>query len=168
MNDKKLFFLIILFVFIFEYKFIYMPGKKKLDSVNQIIFQKHSDKQLLDKLCFEYEQKKKSEEERIIRTADSDFSLFSYMGNLIEKQKIEKNITGIKPLPLVDKESFVIEKIRLNMENITLQQVYDFLYGMESSANAIYIPEFRMRRNRQQQFLLSAEMEILSIKTNER
>ncbi len=163
MNDKKLF-LLMLCVFIFEYKFIYSPGKRKLDALNQVISQKQSDMQLLEKLCCEYESKKKKEEENILKTSNPNFSLFSYISRLIEQQKIEKNIMAIKPFPITEKESFQIEKIRLNIENVTLQQIYDFLHGIESSTNIVYIPEFRMRRNREKPFLLSVEMELLSIK----
>lgn len=165
MNDKKLFLLIVVFVLVFEYKFIYSPGRKRLDAVNQIIEQKESDMQLLEKLCFEYELKRQREQETIVKTAAPDFSLFSYLGNLIEQKNLENNITGIKPMPHTFKESFQMEKIRLNFENITLQQIYDFLHSMENSKNAVYIPEFRMRRNREKPFFLSVEMELLSMKS---
>jgi len=164
MNDKKLILLIMAFILVFEYKFIYSPGRRKLEALDSFIAQKQSDMQLLEKLCAEYELKKAREEEGIVKIARPDFSLFSYLGKTVERKKLEKNITGIKPIPLIEKEAFQIEKIRLNLENITLQQIYDFLQEVENSENGVYVPEFRMRRNRDRQFLLGVEMELLSIK----
>ncbi|MCK9266789.1 hypothetical protein M0P98_07980 [bacterium] len=164
MNDKKMLILIIIFVFVFEYKFIYMPGRKKLETVNKIVSQKQSDMELLEKLCSEYELTKKNEEDTLLKTADSDFSLFSFLGKIIEKQNLEKNISSIKPLPIIEKESFLIEKIRISVDNVTLQQIYDFLYSIETSRNAIYVPEYRMKRNKEKEFLLGVEMELLSIR----
>jgi|LSQX01.2.fsa_nt_gb hypothetical protein len=164
MNDKKMLILIIIFVFVFEYKFIYMPGKKKLETVNKIVSQKQSDMELLEKLCSEYELTKKSEEDTLLKTAGSDFSLFSFLGKIIEEQNLEKNISSIKPLPIIEKESFLIEKIRISVDNVTLQQIYDFLYSIETSQNAIYVPEYRMKRNKEKEFLLGVEMELLSIR----
>jgi len=164
MNDKKLLILVMAVLIVFEYRFIYSPGKRKLGGLNLAISQKESDSRLLDKLCKEYQDKQLKEKDEMLLTSGPEFSLFAYLGSLIEKGKMEKNVTGIKPLPIIEKESFLVEKIGISMDNITLQQLYNFLYGLEKGSNPVYVPEFRMRRNREKQFLLSAEMELLSIK----
>ncbi|MCX8082812.1 MAG: hypothetical protein N3D17_05400 [bacterium] len=163
--DKKKIILIILFLSLLEIRFIYIPARNKVVSLNKLITAKQKDKETLLKLCEEY--KEKGEGEEPLRITDEEFSLLSYTGNLIESKNLERNITGLQPLRTEEKGNFKIESIRMGMKGITLSQLYEFLYDIEKAKYGIYIPDFRMQKQKDSPHLLDIEIELLVVKEAE-
>jgi hypothetical protein len=164
MTNKNFFALMLIFLLIIQYRFLYLPGKNRIDYLNSSIVKKESEFETLQKLCTEYKEQESTEDKNTVKIAREGFSLFSYTGALITNQNLEKNIDGIQPLPVSIKEGFSIERVKLTLKDITLKQMYDFLYKIETSGDTIYIPEFRMHRNKEKNFLLSTEMELTTVK----
>lgn len=165
MDNKRLFMFLLIFLVIIQYKFVYLQGRGRVVSLNKVIEEKRSDLESLQKLCAEYKEKQKNEEENAVKVSGEDFSLFSYVGGLLTKRKLEKNITGIQPLPLSEKGSFKMERLSLSIKDVTLKQLYDFLYEIENSKNAVYTSYFVMRKNKEQPFFLNVEMELVALKS---
>lgn len=165
MNNKKLFALLLVFLIIIQFKFVYSPAKNRLGSLNKLIGSRESELETLQKLCMEYREQENREREDAGKIAKADFSLFSYTGKLLAKHNLEKNVAGIQPLPLSEKEGFRIERLKLSLKSVTLKQLYDFLYEIESSQNAVFIPDFRMRKDKENPFFLSTEIELIAVKT---
>jgi hypothetical protein len=163
MNINKLVLLIIAGLMVFEYQFVFIPGRKKLNSISRIISQKKEDSRLLQKLCDEYKSIKKTENRSIIKFTDDNFSVFSFVGETIEKQNLNSNVRGIKPFPVEKEESFETERVKLSMENIALKDLYTFLKTIEGQGT-VYVSEFRLSRNKRKPFFLSAEIELITFK----
>ncbi|MCD6408130.1 hypothetical protein J7L87_03670 [bacterium] len=164
MNTKRLIILILVAAVVFEYRFIFSPSRKRIISLNKLIEKKKEDYKLLKKMCQEYEKLKKGGKSSSVKIADKKFSLFSYVGDVIEKKNLKQFVRGIKPLPPEEKDSYKIEKIKLTFENITLDKLVDFLIDVEKKNFYVYIPEFSMRKNKEKPYLLSVEMEMFIIK----
>ncbi len=164
MKDKKIIFLLVLFILVFEYRFIYVPSVNKIESMDELIVQKQSDLQLLKRMAEEYRSMSIYAGQDSARLSEQDFSLFAYIGDMVEGLEMARHVRGITPLPPATREGIVTERLRMNVENVTLQQVYNLLDSIESGDEAIYVPEFRMRRQRERQSLLNAEMEIITFK----
>jgi len=163
-NGKKLVLLLSFAVVLFLYQFVFLPGKKKLCSLESLTAKKVSDYTLLKTLCEKY---KKSLESKTIfepEYADKRFSLLSFLGEIIEEMKLKNNMKEVKPLPQVKKNNLVYEKVKLTITDISLEKVYAFLQKIENSNNFVYISNFQMKKNRKNPFLLSIVMELLIIK----
>jgi len=145
-----------------EFRFVYIPVKKRITSLDKLIAAKHQDRETLLKLCDDYRKKGTGEEP--LKIASKRFSLLSYTGNLIEKRNLEKNITGLQPLRTDKKGDLLVESVRIGLKGITLQQLYEFLYGIEKAQNGIYVPDFRMQKEKDAPYLLDMEMELLAVK----
>ena len=166
MNKRKLFLLIVLLAVFAQLRLVYFPQKKKISSLNRQISAKEKDRDELSALCMEYASKKNGGGESSLKIAENNFSLFSYAGKLIEKQNLERSIAGIQPLSPAEKEGYITERTRLSVKGITLKQLYDFLYEIEVKENAVYISDFRMRRDKENPAFLTAEIELAAIKTS--
>lgn len=160
--DRRKIAVIIIFLLLFELRFIYIPAKKKVTSLDRNIAVKQKDRETLLNLCEEY--RKRAEKEVLLRIAKKEFSLLSYTGNLIEKKNLEKNITGLQPLRAEKKGELVFESVRMGLKGITLKDIYEFLYDIEKTANGIYTSEFRMQRVKDKPHLLDVEMELFVMK----
>lgn len=160
--DTKKITLLFVFLVMLEVRFIYIPAKKNLVSLNELIMAKKKDRDTLVSLCEEYRKRKKEKEPP--RIARKEFSLLSYTVGLIEKKDIKGNITGLQPLKVETKGGFSVESIRIGIEGITLQQLYEFLSSVEKSSEGIYISEFRMERKKDQPHLLGVELELFVMK----
>ncbi len=166
MNNRKLLSLLVLLAVFAEFRLVYFPQKKKINSLNRQIAAKEKDRNELSALCIEYASKENGGSEPSLKIAENNFSLFSYAGKLIEKQNLERSITGIQPLAPAEKEGYITERTRLSMKGITLKQLYDFLYEIEVKENAVYVSDFRMRRDKENPSFLTAEIELAAIKTS--
>lgn len=160
--DRKKIILILALLVLIEFRFIYIPLRKRDVSLAKQIVAKNKDRETLLKLCEEYkEQKAKKEPLKIL---GKEFSLLSYTGNLIETRDLERNITGIQPIRTEKKGNLSVESLRIGLKGITLQQLYGFLYDIESTQNGIYISEFRMQKEKGVPYLLDVDMEIFVLK----
>lgn len=160
MKEKKFILLMVLFVLVFQYRFIYIPAQSRIDYLDNAIAQKNEDIQLLQRLADDYKSKQLTAEESAVKISSKDFSAFNYIGDLVEELNLKSRVRGINPLPPVVKEDFITERIKISMENVTISQVYEFLSKIELSDEPLYIPEYRMNRQRERQSFLNVEMEI--------
>ncbi|MCM8761752.1 MAG: hypothetical protein NC905_03390 [Candidatus Omnitrophica bacterium] len=160
--DRKKIVAVVIFLTLLEFKFVYIPMKKRITSLDKLIVAKNEDKEILLKLCEEYREKGiKGESLKVTR---KEFSLLSYIGNLIEKRNLERNITGLQPLRTDKKGNLSVERVRIGLKGITLQQLYGFLYDIEKAQDGIYISDFRMQKEKDTPYLLDIEMELFVAK----
>jgi len=163
--NKRFFAFLLVFVVIIQLRFVYFPARNKLNSLDKLLDTKESEFAELQKLCIEYKEQQKREKEETSQIAKEKFSLFSYVGNLLTKHGIERNVSGIQPLPISEKEGFRIERVKLSLRDVQLKQLYNLLYEIEVSKNAIRIQDFRMRKEKENSYLLDAEIELVVVKT---
>jgi len=162
--NKRLIILLVIAVVVFEYQFIITPYNKKIRSTENLINKKENDYKILKGLIEEYNEKNRNKSTENAKTVNKNFSLFSFMGKIIEENALLSNIKNINPLPIEKKENFNIEKIKLNIENIPLEKLLKFLSSIEESNFPVYISEFSMVRNKSNPSLLIVNIEIIVIK----
>ncbi|HOV21124.1 MAG TPA: hypothetical protein PLW95_00380 [bacterium] len=162
--NKKLITLIVIALFVFEYQFIITPLNKKIRSTANLINKKKNDYETLKNLIEEYNEKNRNKSIENAKIVNKNFSLFSFVGKIIEENALVSNIKSINPLPVEKKDNFEIEKIKLNIDNIPLEKLLKFLANIEESNFPVYISEFSMVRNKTNPSLLIVNMEIIVIK----
>ncbi|MCM8830120.1 MAG: hypothetical protein NC824_03890 [Candidatus Omnitrophica bacterium] len=160
--DKRKIVAVIVFLTLLEFRFVYIPVKKRIVSLDKLIAAKSKDRETLLKLCKEYKEQKTKKEP--LRICEKRFSLLSYTGDLIENKHLERNITGLQPIRTEKKGNLSVESLRVGLKGITLQQLYGFLYDIEHTQNGIYISEFRMQKEKDAPYLLDVDIELFVVK----
>ncbi len=162
--EKRLIILLGLAVFVFEYQFIITPLHKKTKATEDLIRKKENDYKTLQNILEKYKKKNPEKGTKKGKIVGKKFSLFSFTGKIVEKNSIISNVKNIKPLPVEKKNHFLIEKIKLNIENIPLEKLLKFLSDIENSNYPVYISEFSMVRSKTNPSLLKVDIEIITIK----
>jgi len=88
------------------------------------------------------------------------FSLLSFIEDLAKKEKIREKIGSVKPktLPLVD--PYEEKYVELQMDDITLPQLVDFIYKIEHSGNVLKVKRLRIKPHYNNRDLLEVVMQV--------
>ena len=164
--DRKIILIFIAFVFIFEYRYIYTPFRKKNKNLDNLILKKEKEYNEFLELCEKYKKGEIKEKEPSLKIASAKFSFFSYLNDLIENLQIKTNVGDIKILPKEETEEYFIEKIQIEMNLITLEQLLNILNKIEKT-KGIYISQFEMKRDKNKPYLLNTSMIISCLKEKE-
>jgi len=161
--DKRILVFLILFVLVFEFKYIYLPNKKKLDNLTKLISKKEEEYKEFINLCEEYKKTGENKESQSFKVASYKFSFFSYLNDLIDKTGIKTNINDIKILPKEEIEKYVLEKIEVEINLISLDQLLSLLSKIEKT-NGIYIFKYEMKRDKNKPYFLNVSIGLICLK----
>jgi hypothetical protein len=161
--DKRILVFLILFVLVFEFKYIYLPNKKKLDNLTKLISKKEEEYKEFINLCEEYKKTGENKESQSFKVASHKFSFFSYLNDLIDKTGIKTNINDIKILPKEEIEKYVLEKIEVEINLISLDQLLSLLSKIEKT-NGIYIFKYEMKRDKNKPYFLNVSIGLICLK----
>ncbi|MCM8803939.1 MAG: hypothetical protein NC833_01630 [Candidatus Omnitrophica bacterium] len=164
--DRKILIFIILFIFIFELQYIYLPNSKKVKNLNNLITKKENEYNEFLKLCERYKKMGEKKESSNFKIASQNFSFFSYLNNLIDKTNIRTNISDIKILPKEEIENYIMEKIQIDINLISLEQLLSILNQIEKT-RGLYIFQFEIKRDKNKPYFLNVSIGIICLKQKE-
>lgn len=162
--DRKIIWLGILLIIIFEYQYIYSPDKRSAKNLDILILKKEKEFNEFLELCEKYkktEEKKKNAED--IKFVSEKFSIFSFLNDLIIKNNLKTNVSDIKILPFEKINNFIIEKIQIQINYLKLEQLLFLLEEIEKT-NGVYINEFKMERDKEKPYFLNTSIIIGCLK----
>lgn len=88
------------------------------------------------------------------------FSLYSFMDRLAGESGIKDQITRMKPTKTALKNSpYKISRVEMKLEAITLEQLTNYLYGVETSENIVNIKKISISKNNKEQGLLTVVLQ---------
>jgi general secretion pathway protein M len=90
--------------------------------------------------------------EDVIRSTRG-FSLLSFLENLATKNKIKTKIAYMKPLTTPTSEKFKESSVEMKLEGLNLQELVDFLYQVELSAQPIRIKRLNIAKKKGNAYL---------------
>ena len=71
---------------------------------------------------------------------DKNFTLFSFVEKLAGATKIKENISYMKPSTSTNKATQAqLELVKIKFNSIVMEQLMEFLYGVETSADMIFV-----------------------------
>jgi hypothetical protein len=161
--DRKIILIFIVFVIIFEYQYIYTPYRKKNKNLDNLILKKEKEYNDFVELCERYKKGEFKEKKSYLEIASDKFSFFSYLNDLIDSSQIKSNVGDIKILPKEETEEYLVEKIQIEINLITLEQLLIILNKMEKT-KGIYISQFEMKRDKNKPYFLNTSMIISCLK----
>jgi Tfp pilus assembly protein PilO len=91
-------------------------------------------------------QNARSEAEKMLRQRGEEFTLLTYLEQVSRESGIEKKIRYMKPLSFAEKEEiYKPEAIEMQLEDIDIQRLVDFLYKIEHSRKLLVVDRLKVR-----------------------
>ena len=116
----------------------------------------------MQKLQFEYNAMKQQAtvSKSRFQGRQKGFSLYSFMDRLAGESGIKDQITRMKPTVSVQKDSpYKLSRVEMKLEAVTLEQLTNYLYGVETSRNMVNIKKISITKNNKTQGLLTVVLQ---------
>ena len=95
------------------------------------------------------------------RNRPRGFNLFSFMDRLAKESGVKDRIIYMKPTKKVQKNSpYKLSQVEMKLEAITLEQLTNYLYGIETSKNMVDIKKISISKKDKKQGLITAVMQV--------
>ena len=92
------------------------------------------------------------------------FTLYSFMDRLAGESGIKDRISYMKPSKTVQKNSpYKISRVEMKLDAITLEQLTNYLYGVETSKNMVHIKKISISKKDRKQGLLTAVLQVETV-----
>ena len=92
------------------------------------------------------------------------FTLYSFMDRLAGESGIKDRISYMKPSKTVQKNSpYKISRVEMKLDAITLEQLTNYLYGVETSKNMVHIKKISISKKDREQGLLTAVLQVETV-----
>jgi general secretion pathway protein M len=91
----------------------------------------------------------------------SGFTLFSFLDTLAGKSGIKQNIAYMKPSTTTLKNSpYTLSMVELKINTLTMEQLVNFLHGVETSPNLIWIKRISISKDEKEGDLINAVVQV--------
>ena len=92
------------------------------------------------------------------------FTLFSFLDRLAGESGVKDHISYMKPSKTVQKNSsYRISRVEMKLEAITLEQLTNYLHGVETSINMVDIKKISISKKDKKQGLLTAVLQVETV-----
>lgn len=92
------------------------------------------------------------------------FTLFSFLNGLIDETGIKEHVTYMKPSTKLQKDSpYKISKVEMKLQGLTLQELTNYLYMVESSKNMVNISRISIIKTGKQEGFIDAVLQVETI-----
>jgi general secretion pathway protein M len=92
------------------------------------------------------------------------FTLYSFMDRLAGESGIKDRISYMKPSKTAQKNSpYKISRVEMKLDEITLEQLANYLYGVETSQNMVQIIKISISKKDREQGLLTAVLQVETV-----
>ena len=117
------------------------------------------------KLRDEYETVKKGTRgiQNILRERKKGFTLFSFLERAAGKVGVKSHIKYMKPSVSKGTGTFKESMVEMKLEGITLQQLVDYLYLVQSPENAVTVKRLSITESKEASGYLNAILQVLTV-----
>jgi general secretion pathway protein M len=92
---------------------------------------------------------------------DRGFTLFSFLDQLAGQARIKERVSYMRPSKIDQKNSALkLSRVEMKLEAVTLEQLTQFLYGVETSRNMAAVSKLSITRRDQKEGLLDAILQV--------
>ena len=92
------------------------------------------------------------------------FTLFSFLDRLAVDAGIKDRVTSMKPTKRVQKNSpYKLSRVEMKLESITLEQLTNYLYGVETSKNMVDIKKISISKKDKKKGLITAVLQVETV-----
>jgi general secretion pathway protein M len=98
------------------------------------------------------------------RSRQKGFTLFSFMDRLAKQSGVKDRIIYMKPTKKVQKNSpYKLSRVEMKLEAVTLEQLTNYLYGVETSQNMVDIKKISISKKDKKQGLITAVLQVETV-----
>ena len=98
------------------------------------------------------------------RKRDKGFTLFSFMEQLAGRSGIKDRISSIRPSKTVQKNSkYKISRVEMKLDAITLEQLTNYLHGVETSKNIVMVRKISITKKDKKQGLINVILQVETV-----
>jgi general secretion pathway protein M len=149
-------------------QFVIGPFVNKTEQKKKSLQAKTAMVEQMRQLQAEYESltRKANISKSRFRNRQRGFTLFSFLDRLAGEVGIKDRISYMKPSKKVEKNSpFKISTVEMKLEGITLEQLTNYLYGVETSENMVDIKKMSISKKDIKQGLITAVLQVETVET---
>lgn len=100
--------------------------------------------------------------QRVLSNRSQDFSLFSYMEKKAGEIRLKPRIKYINPVKGITTGAYEESSVEMRLDSITMRQLTDFLYAVESPNDFIRISKISISKMKENPEYLTATMQVLT------
>lgn len=98
------------------------------------------------------------------RNRSRGFTLYSFMDRLAKESGVKDRIIYMKPTKKIQKNSpYKLSRVEMKLEAVTLKQLTNYLYGIETSKNMVDIKKISISKKDKKQGLITAVMQVETV-----
>ncbi len=98
------------------------------------------------------------------RNRQKGFTLYSFLNRLTGEAGIKDRLSYMKPSKKVQKNSpYKLSRVEMKLEAITLEQLTNYLYGVETSKNMVDIKKISISKKDKKQGLITAVLQVETV-----
>ena len=98
---------------------------------------------------------------------DGNFTLFSFLEKQAGQSNVKPNIKYMKPSTSTDKGPYSESSVEMNLENITLKQLVEYLHLVESPENLVRIKRISVKQSKGSSEYLTALIHLVTYKSED-
>lgn len=100
--------------------------------------------------------------EQSLDQRETGFALFSYLEKAAGTARVKENIKYMKPSTSKGLSNYKESTVEMKIEAITLQQLVDYLYRIESPEKVVYVKRMSVQENKQGKGYIDAILQVLT------
>jgi len=142
------------------------PALERIDTLNRVIPEKQSELEKLRLKTSEYIALHDSIKDLRTKIAlqEETFELLPYAESLVQECGLTKNVVTMKQQTSQLETNYHETVVEIEMENLTLRQIFDFLQKIQSSKALARTKTLHIKRNLTNADLLDSVVEIRNLK----
>ena len=147
------------------FQFIIFPFFDRREVIGRGIDAKRDGLKEIVKLRSEYESYKRGAEgiQKYLRSRMKSFTLFSYLEQAAGKAGVKDHIKYMKPSASRSNDRFKESMVEMRLDKISLKQLVDYLYLIESPENVVSIKKISIKDSKSAPGYLDTVMQVLTI-----
>ncbi len=140
------------------------PTRARIRTLQRVIPERQAELRELQARSTEYLalQKKSRELRTKLASQSPDFHLPSFLETVIERHKLTGHVVTMQPDTLRSQAGYSEDVVTLELQDVSLRQLIDFLVAVESSDAVIQVGSLHIRQDATNELLLDSTVGIYS------
>jgi general secretion pathway protein M len=159
---------LVLFIIVQGIVFPYLDGKQTLE---RQVDRKTKDLSEMLALKSQYEARMGTMDVSRARfaTRGKGFTLFTFLDALAGETGVKDHITYMKPSSSESKDgAYKISEVELKLKAVTLKQLTDYLYGVETNPNALFVKRLTVDKSAKPEGYIDVVMQVETYEKEEK